>query len=67
MRTEAIGSKIEQCRGIMATVVTASSLAKETGGFSTTSTDRAYSNGRSVMRRECGQTWTRVRVKYYNY
>jgi len=20
-----------------------------------------------VMRRECGQTWTRVRVKYYNY
>jgi len=20
-----------------------------------------------VIRRECGQTWTRVRVKYYNY
>jgi len=21
----------------------------------------------TVIRRKCGQTWTRVRVKYYNY
>ena len=26
-----------------------------------------YPNIHIVIRRVCGQTWTRVRVKYYNY
>jgi len=47
MRTETIGSKVEQCRGTIATVATVSSLAKKTGGLSTVGTDRAYSDGRS--------------------
>ena len=43
-----LSSKAEHSRGIMAIVVTASSLAKETEGFSTVNASRVYSDGRST-------------------
>ena len=39
--------KVEQWRGITATIAMASSLTKETGGVSTVGSNRIYSNGRS--------------------
>jgi len=47
MRVEVANFKIEQYRDTMATVVTASSLAKKIKGSLTVGADRAYSNGRS--------------------
>lgn len=46
MRAKAIGSKTKQCRGTMATNVTAPSLAKKTRGL-TVSADRACSHRKS--------------------
>ena len=47
MRTETTGSEAKQYRGIRTITAKASSLAKETEGFSTADTSKAYSNRRS--------------------
>jgi len=47
MRTEATGFKVEYTRDIIAINATASSMAKETRGFSTIGTSKACSNRKS--------------------